>query len=86
MPDHTSAATEAGSHAPEPTFSELLEALRSAEFALRRAADYIHSREGFSAAFRAAANAADEARAVIVYRTVVRRALAVKREDAGGNA
>lgn len=90
MPDHTSAATEAGSHAPgdgpppEPTFSELLEALCAADFALRRAADYIHSREGFSAAFRAAANAADEARALLV-RAVFCRALAVKREGAGGD-
>jgi hypothetical protein len=71
MADHTSAATEAGGDGPppEPTFSELLEALCAAEFALQRAADYIQHREGVSSEFRA----------------VIRRALAVKREGAGGD-
>ncbi len=90
MADHTSAAIEAGSHAPgdrpppEPTLSEFLEALRAAEFALRRAADHIHGREGYSTEFRAAANAADQVRAVVV-RAVGRRALAMKQENPGAN-
>jgi hypothetical protein len=90
MADHTSAATEAGSHAPgdgpppEPTFSELLEALCAAEYSLQRAADHIQHREGFSSEFRAAANAADQVRAVVV-RAIVRRAMAVKQRDAGGD-
>ncbi len=90
MADHTSAAIEAGSHAsgdgppPEPTFSELLEALCAAEFALQRAADHIQHQEGSSSEFRAAANAADRVRAVVV-RAVIRRALAVEREGPGGD-
>ena len=90
MADHTSAAIEACSHAPgdrpppEPTFSELLEALCSAEFSLQRAADHIHRREGYSTEFRAAANAADQVRAV-VSRAVLRRALAVEHQGAGGD-
>jgi hypothetical protein len=42
------------------------EALREAQQALIRAAGHIRSREGHSAADRAAANAADRARAVLV--------------------
>ena len=53
---------------PDPT-TDLLTALQAAQFALIEAADRIRSREGWSAAYRRAANASHAARdAIIRYR------------------
>ena len=53
---------------PDPT-ADLLTALVAAQFALIEAADHIRSREGWSPAYRRAANASHAARdAVIRYR------------------
>jgi hypothetical protein len=50
----------------DPTTPESWEAIREAQQALVRAADYIRSRDGHCAAYRAAANAADWARDVLL--------------------
>jgi len=50
----------------DPTTPDPWEALREAQQALIRAADHIRSREGHSAAYRAAAIEADRARAAMV--------------------
>ena len=53
---------------PDPT-ADLLTALQAAQFALIQAADHIQSREGWSFAYRRAANASHAARdAVYRYR------------------
>jgi hypothetical protein len=51
-----------------PTTPDPWEALREAQQALIQAADHIRSREGHSAAYRVAANAADRARDVLLVR------------------
>jgi hypothetical protein len=51
---------------PDPTTPNPWEALREAHDALIQAAAHIWSREGHSAAYRAAANAADRARDVLL--------------------
>jgi hypothetical protein len=50
----------------DPTTPDPWAALREAQQSLIRAAGHIRGREGHSAAYRAAANAADRARAVLV--------------------
>jgi hypothetical protein len=55
----------------DPTTPDSWEALREAQQALIRAADHIRSREGHSAAYRAAASAADRARDVLLLRLLL---------------